>query len=98
MMSEKKYTFSLDTNKILTAVAIAVIMGGAKIGFDVWAGTKVIPSMAEKIKEHDERFLTFRSTLDNKADKVEIQRVEKKVDKILTILCTMNNKPTDCAN
>ncbi len=96
-MSEKKYTFSLDTNKILTAIVIASVMGIAKIGMDVWAFSQTIPRISKKLQKHDEELLAFGSQLNEKADRNKLEKVDKKLDQIKTILCTMgDHKPTDC--
>ena len=97
-MSEKNYTFKLDMGKIMTGVATVIILGFGKAAFDVYAFSQTRKHIVKKIQDHDEKLLAFGATIEKKADKSKMESVEKKVDKVLTILCTMNNnRPQDCA-
>lgn len=96
-MSEKNYTFKLDTGKILTALVVTIILGVGKIGIDVWAFSQTIPRISKKLQKHDEELLRFGSAISEKADRNKLEKVDKKLDQIKTILCTMgDHKPTDC--
>jgi len=76
-----------------------MIAGVAKGAYDVYAFTKtkdiLIARVAVVESELDSLGSSFSNSerdLDKKADKVEVQLVDRKVDKILTGLCIINEK------
>lgn len=97
-MSEKKELTLKDLwDKALPVVFTTMVLAMGKASFDVYAFSQTKAAMIKKLEAHDEKLLMFGSALGEKADDEELRKVDKKLDKVITILCTMNkNKPTDC--